>query len=68
MDGSFFVKSDEWIGAEGTRLQRGSNGRLRPLKRCEEAQAPSRGKRVPAAERNGDVQKDLPKMFKNQST
>ncbi|TYS58160.1 hypothetical protein FZC74_14315 [Sutcliffiella horikoshii] len=23
----------------------GSNGRLRPLKRCEEAQAPSRGKR-----------------------
>ncbi len=27
------------------RLLRGSNGRLRPLKRCEEAQAPSPGKR-----------------------
>ncbi|TYS73515.1 hypothetical protein FZC75_04070 [Sutcliffiella horikoshii] len=27
------------------RLQQGSKGRLRPLKRWEEAQAPSRGKR-----------------------
>ncbi|TYS71886.1 hypothetical protein FZC75_12065 [Sutcliffiella horikoshii] len=27
------------------RLQRGNNGSLRPLKRSEEAQAPSRGKR-----------------------
>ncbi len=27
---------DEWIEAEGTRLQRGSNGRLRPLKRWED--------------------------------
>ncbi len=47
------LNTGEWIGAEGTRLRREVAVDLRPLKRCEETQAPPRGKRVTAVKSSG---------------
>ncbi|MGD6789793.1 hypothetical protein ACQCT3_07875 [Sutcliffiella horikoshii] len=50
---------EEWIVAKGTRIRREVAVDLRPLKRCEEAQAPPRGKRVTEAKRNGQPYKPI---------